>query len=64
MSDGRRLVLYFRMDADGRFIMGGRGSYSRGGTRRRLEALRQVAVDLYPQLAEADWQYAWAGKGR
>ena len=61
VSDGRRLVLYFRMDAAGRFIMGGRGSYSASGTRRRLDALRRVAVQLYPQLRGIDWIHGWGG---
>ena len=61
LSDTRRLLLYFRLDAQGRFIMGGRGADSDGSTRTQLQTLRQVSARLYPQLADADWQYAWGG---
>lgn len=61
VSDGRRLVLYFRVDPKGRFVMGGRGSYGRGATVQRLAALRAVSQALYPQLADADWEHGWGG---
>ncbi|MGI9475337.1 MAG: NAD(P)/FAD-dependent oxidoreductase [Hyphomicrobiaceae bacterium] len=60
-SDTRRLLLYFRMDAAGRFIMGGRGTYGAHGTRRAQERLRAVTRDMFPQLADVEWQYAWGG---
>jgi hypothetical protein len=60
-SDSRQLLLYFRMDRDGRFIMGGRGAFGATGTLRLLERLRRVAVQIYPQLAAVDWTYAWGG---
>jgi glycine/D-amino acid oxidase-like deaminating enzyme len=61
VSDGRRLVLYFRIDPEGRFVMGGRGSYGRAAVLQRLQALRDVSRTLYPQLAEAEWRHAWGG---
>ncbi|MGI3184742.1 NAD(P)/FAD-dependent oxidoreductase [Nioella aestuarii] len=60
-SDLRRLLLYFRMDAAGRFIMGGRGAYGDRATLARMEALRQVSVKMYPQLAPFGWRHAWGG---
>jgi len=60
-SDTRRLLLYFRKDAAGRFIMGGRGAASDQSIRARQQALRDMAVEFYPQLAEADWTHAWGG---
>jgi glycine/D-amino acid oxidase-like deaminating enzyme len=60
-SDSRRLLLYFRLDPAGRFVMGGRGDYTEAGTRAQMAALRQASVALYPQLAEADWTHAWGG---
>lgn len=60
-TDTRRLLFYFRKTAEGRFVMGGRGAMGEGSTRRRQEALRQAAIDLYPQLGDARWDYAWGG---
>lgn len=60
-SDTRRLLVYFRKDAHGRFIMGGRGAMSDKHVLDRQQALRNVALDLYPQLGDAKWRYAWGG---
>lgn len=60
-SDTRRLLIYFRKDAEGRFIMGGRGAISDKHVRRRQQALRDVAKELYPQLDGVAWRYAWGG---
>jgi glycine/D-amino acid oxidase-like deaminating enzyme len=61
LSDARRLLLYFRQDAEGRFLMGGRGTYNDGSTRRQIERLKRVSVELFPQLAGVKWDYAWGG---
>ncbi len=61
LSDARRLLLYFRLDADGRFLMGGRGTYNDPSTRRQFERLKSVTAKLYPQLADVEWEYAWGG---
>ncbi len=60
-SDSRRLLLYFRLDRDGRFVMGGRGAYTEAGTEKQFAALRRASLALYPQLAEAKWAYQWGG---
>lgn len=60
-SDSRQLLLYFRMDRDGRFIMGGRGAFGAPGTLRLLERLRRISVQIYPQLKAVAWEYAWGG---
>jgi glycine/D-amino acid oxidase-like deaminating enzyme len=60
-TDSHRLLLYFRKDAAGRFVMGGRGALSDGGVLRRQRDLRARAEALYPQLAGARWRYAWGG---
>ena len=60
-SDTRRLLLYFRLDAAGRFIMGGRGTYGDHSTQRAQERLRQVSREMFPQLTDVKWQHAWGG---
>jgi len=60
-TDTRRLIFYFRKDATGRFIIGGRGAMGNGGILRRQEGLRAMAAVLYPQIGEAEWTHAWGG---
>ena len=60
-SDARRLLLYVRKDAAGRFVMGGRGNYGQTATLRQMQALRDASVALYPELRGIAWRYAWGG---
>lgn len=60
-SDARRLLLYFRKDAAGRFVMGGRGDYTPRGTERQMQALREASMRLYPALAGVPWAFHWGG---
>ncbi|GHF57001.1 NAD(P)/FAD-dependent oxidoreductase [Seohaeicola zhoushanensis] len=60
-SDTRRLLLYYRLDAQGRFIMGGRGAYDEAGTRRQFQALRRATETMFPQLGPVTWAHAWGG---
>ena len=60
-SDTQRLLLYFRKDAAGRLIMGGRGDYSPRGTQTAQEDLRQTTLKMFPQLGDVKWSYAWGG---
>ncbi|MGR3615109.1 MAG: NAD(P)/FAD-dependent oxidoreductase [Paracoccaceae bacterium] len=61
LSDARRLLLYFRQDADGRFLMGGRGTYNDGSTLKQIARLKRLSVDLFPQLSGVEWSFAWGG---
>lgn len=61
VADSRRLLLYYRMTAQGRFVMGGRGAYGDNATLRRMQALRDVSVQMFPQLKGCQWDYAWGG---
>jgi glycine/D-amino acid oxidase-like deaminating enzyme len=60
-SDTRRLLYYFRLDADGRFIIGGRGAYHRAGIAAQQARLRAVARWLFPDVGDFDWQFHWGG---
>lgn len=62
VSDSRRMLLYFRKDAQGRFIIGGRGGSGAKAIRARQIALQQAAIQLYPHLRGADWPYLWGGE--
>jgi len=60
-TDTRRLIFYFRKDAAGRFIMGGRGAMGDTGIKTRQAALRTAALKLFPQIGDTAWSYAWGG---
>ena len=61
-SDTRNLLYYFRLDADGRFIIGGRGPVAETVPERVFAGLQRVAARLYPPLAEMQWPYRWYGR--
>ncbi|TNF63070.1 MAG: FAD-binding oxidoreductase, partial [Rhodobacteraceae bacterium] len=61
VSDMARLLLYFRVDARGRFIMGGRGTFRDTSTRAQMEALRAASLRVFPQLRGVEWTHAWGG---
>jgi glycine/D-amino acid oxidase-like deaminating enzyme len=61
-SDTRRVLLYFRLDRDGRFIIGGRGAAQDEPGPERFARLRRAAREIYPQLAEAEWSNHWSGR--
>jgi glycine/D-amino acid oxidase-like deaminating enzyme len=61
LSDTRRLLLYFRLDAHGRFLMGGRGAFGENGVKARQADMRAVAEKLFPQLAGIEWVHHWGG---
>jgi len=60
-SDTRRLLFYFRLDSDGRFVIGGRGAYNRAGIVAQQARLRAAGRWLFPHVGDFDWQYHWGG---
>lgn len=62
LSDTRRLLRYFRLDPQGRLVMGGRGTFKddpdAGDTRR----LRRWVGQLFPALADIEYEHHWAGR--
>jgi glycine/D-amino acid oxidase-like deaminating enzyme len=61
-SDTRNLLHYFRLDADGRFVIGGRGSVTATVPESAFAALQRAAAELYPGLAGTQWPYRWYGR--
>ena len=62
VSDSRRLLRYFRLDAAGRMVMGGRGRTRESGDRSDYANIIASAIELYPQLGACDWEFVWGGK--
>jgi glycine/D-amino acid oxidase-like deaminating enzyme len=60
-SDMRRLLRYFRLDAEGRFVIGARGSYAEPQPGASLKRLCAAAVKLFPQLRGVAFEYQWGG---
>lgn len=61
-SDTRNLLLYFRKDHTGRFIMGGRGPYREPKSEDDWTSLKRVSVRMFPQLKDVKWEYHWCGR--
>jgi glycine/D-amino acid oxidase-like deaminating enzyme len=61
-SDTRTLLLYFRLDHEGRFLLGGRGAYREPRGKEDWAHLERVMPKLYPQLAGAAIAHRWCGR--
>jgi glycine/D-amino acid oxidase-like deaminating enzyme len=61
-SDSRRLLIYFRRDSQGRFILGGRGHFPEPTSEADWRHLVRSAHLLYPQLKDVPFEYRWAGR--
>jgi len=62
VSDMYRLLVYYRYDAAGRLLMGGRGAYGDAGIARQMRRLRERAAQLFGErLGRLEWEYAWGG---
>ncbi len=61
-SDTRRLLWYFRRDAHGRLIMGGRAPYREDRGAADAGYVRNAVNRLYPQLVDTPFEFHWSGK--
>ncbi|HTS92360.1 MAG TPA: FAD-binding oxidoreductase [Stellaceae bacterium] len=61
-SDTRQLLLYFRLDHMGRFIIGGRGPFREPRDAEDWSHLERVVPKLFPQLAGAPIAHRWCGR--
>lgn len=62
VSDSRRLLRYFRLDAAGRMVMGGRGAMRESADRSDYATIIGSALELYPALRACEWEFVWGGK--
>ncbi|MBM3599230.1 MAG: FAD-binding oxidoreductase [Alphaproteobacteria bacterium] len=62
VSDTRRLLLYFRLDHDGRLLMGGRGKLKDSSDPNLYGYVKSALAGLFPQLDRPDYAYFWGGK--
>ena len=61
VSETARVIVYYRLDRQGRFIIGGRGRWFDVADRGDVSHVRAAAVRLFPQLEDVAWEYHWAG---
>lgn len=61
-STSQRLLLYLRRDAQGRLLLGGRGSFADPKGAPDFAHLGRSLALLYPQLANIRIDYHWAGR--
>lgn len=62
VADTRRLLLYFRLDGDGRLIMGGRSPVDDNPTFDDATPLKSAIARIFPQAAETSLEFVWSGK--
>jgi len=60
-SDSRRVLLYFRFDPAGRFLMGGVGAAGEPDRHKQFAHLVRAARQIFPQLT-VPFSYHWYGK--
>ena len=62
VSETRRSMTYFRIDENGWFQIGGRGSPF-DSTRQHADTahLKAEAIRIYPELASVKWDFEWGG---
>ncbi|WP_395316764.1 NAD(P)/FAD-dependent oxidoreductase [Variovorax sp. UC74_104] len=61
-STSQRLLLYFRKDAQGRLLMGGRGHFADPAGPANFAHLERSLELLFPQLGPLRYEYRWAGR--
>jgi len=62
VSDTRRLLWYYRRDAGGRLVMGGRAPFRDDLGAADAVHLRAAVDRLYPQLASVPFETYWSGR--
>ena len=61
VSETARIIVYYRLDRQGRFVIGGRGFWFNVTDRGDAPHVRAAALALFPQLEGVEWEYRWAG---
>ena len=62
VSDLMQLGVYFRRDDEGRFIIGGRGSFTERERPDLFERIHAHAWKLFPSLRQVAFPMRWGGK--
>jgi glycine/D-amino acid oxidase-like deaminating enzyme len=60
VSETRKITYYYRIDPQGRFVIGGRGPSDDALNRATVHRIARAAVERFPQLAQTPWAFGWA----
>ena len=61
-SDTQRIIFYYRLDPEGRFMIGGRGSFGETNPPLLFQYIERAAGRFFPFLKKSRWEYRWGGK--
>ena len=56
------ITVYYRLDQQGRLLMGGRSVQREVGRPEDLRYLIDYAIELWPELARVGWTHGWSGQ--
>lgn len=62
VADTRRLLVYFRLDHEGRLVMGGRSPVDDNPTFDDAGALKAAIARIFPQAAGLPLEFVWSGR--
>jgi glycine/D-amino acid oxidase-like deaminating enzyme len=62
LYENGQITVYYRMDVNGRLLMGGRSPMRDGATQETLRWLVRYTERLWPELQGVRWAYAWNGQ--
>ena len=62
VSESRRIPVYFLTSADNRLVIGSRGYLFNTAEMGDTRHIRKLAITIYPQLADIDWEFDWGGR--
>ena len=62
LSETRRIGTYYRLSPDGRFMIGGRGSFREPRCPSTFAGLIAEMARFYPSIPRATISYRWAGR--
>jgi sarcosine oxidase len=62
VSDTRRLLAYFRLDRDGRLLVGGRGTPEGEADAAKYARIRKMLAWLFPHVTQPEIVFHWGGK--
>ncbi|MEQ1954680.1 FAD-binding oxidoreductase [Mesorhizobium sp. CN2-181] len=62
VADTRRLLLYFRLDHQGRLVMGGRSPVDDAPRFEDARTLEAAIARIFPQAAGTPLEFVWSGK--
>ena len=60
VTETRKITYYYRIDPEGRFVIGGRGPNGDGLDRATVQRIARAAVERFPQLRGTQWDFGWA----